>query len=143
MKRDLEILSKKLLGEFISRFSIGDTWDIFIGDYYLSAHTIEFEEENRITEFLKENYKEFNYSVDKEGISKSTIMAANLRKTIIQVDLDELKNMTIDFENGSTLKILTNTDIVDWQWCINKSGKEPYVDYEIACFWAGETKINE
>jgi len=68
-------------------------------------------------------------------------MAANLRKTIIQISLDKMKNLTIDFENGSTLKILTNTDVVDWQWCINLLGKDPYMDYEIACFWAGETKI--
>jgi len=143
MKRDLEILNKKLLGEFISRFSVGDTWDMCIGNFWLSAHTIEFKEESKITAFLKENYNEFNYSVDKEDVSKSTIMAANLRKTIIQISLDKMKNLTIDFENGSTLKILTNTDVVDWQWCINLSGKDPYMDYEIACFWAGETKIKE
>jgi len=143
MKRDLEILNEKLLGEFISRFSVGDTWDMCIGNFWLSAHTIEFKEESKITAFLKENYNEFNYSVDKEDVSKSTIMAANLRKTIIQISLDKMKNLTIDFENGSTLKILTNTDVVDWQWCINLSGKDPYMDYEIACFWAGETKIKE
>lgn len=143
MKTDIEILTTKLLGEFISRFSVGDTWWMSIGDYYLEAHTIEFEEENLIAEFLKGNYEEFNYSVDQEDISKSTIMAANLRKPITHISLDDLKNMKIDFENGSTMKILTNTDIVDWQWCFNKSGKDPYMDYEIACFWAGETKIKK
>jgi hypothetical protein len=81
--------------------------------------------------------------VDKEDISRSTIMAANLRKPITKISLDELKNLRIDFEHGSTMKILTNTEIVDWQWCLNKSGKDPYMDYEIACFWAGETQIKE
>jgi hypothetical protein len=143
MKRDQDILSKRLLGEFISRFSVGDTWDMYIGDYNLSAHTIEFEQENQIAEFLKGHYEEYNYSVDKEDISRSTIMAANLRKPITKISLDELKNLRIDFEHGSTMKILTNTEIVDWQWCLNKSGKDPYIDYEIACFWAGETQIKE
>jgi hypothetical protein len=143
MKKDFEILNKKLLGEFISRFSVGDTWEIYIGNFCLSAHTIEFKEESRITEFLRKNYNEFNFSVDKENVSKSTIMAANLRKPITRVGLDEMKNMTIDFEKGSSLKILTNTDIVDWQWCINTSGKDPYLDCEIACFWAGEIKLKE
>ena len=131
------------MGEFISRFSVGDTWDMFIGDYYLSAHTIEFEEENQITEFLIRHYDEFKFSVDKENISKSTIMAANLRKPITKVSLDELKNLQLDFENGSTMRILTNTKIVDWQWCVNRSGKDSYMDYEIACFWEGETQIKE
>lgn len=141
MKTDQDILNKTLLGEFISRFSVGDTWDMYIGIFYLSAHTIEFEEENRIAEFLKGQYEEFKHSVDKENISKSTIMAANLRKPITKISLDELKNLQIHFENGSTMKILTNTEIVDWQWCVNRSGKDPYMDYEIACFWAGQTQI--
>jgi hypothetical protein len=143
MKRDMEILNEMLLGEFISRFSVGDTWDMCIGDCYLSAHTIEFEEENLINEFLNENYKEFKYSVDKEDVAKSTLMAANLRKPISQISLDEMKNLVIGFENGSTLKILTDTDIVDWQWCINRSGDDPYMDYEIACFVAGEISKKE
>ena len=143
MKRDQDILNEKLVGEFISRFSVGDTWDMFIGDYYLSAHTIEFEEENQITEFLIGHYDEFKFSMDKENISKSTIMAANLRKPITKVSLDELKNLQLDFENGSTMRILTNTKIVDWQWCVNRSGKDSYMDYEIACFWEGETQIKE
>lgn len=50
----------------------------------------------------EENYDGFIHAVDKEDISKSTIMAANLKKTIIEVLLDENKNLTIDFENGST-----------------------------------------
>jgi len=141
MKEDIDILNNKLLGQFISRFSVGDTWDMFIGEYCLSAHSIEFNEEKIITEFLENNYEEYYSSVDKEDISKSTIMAANLRKRITKIQLDESKNLKIDFENGSELKILTNTETVDWQWCINKSGRNPYSDYEIACFWIGETKI--
>jgi hypothetical protein len=143
MKEDIDILNKKLLGQFISRFSVGDTWDMFIGEYCLSAHSIEFKEENLITEFLKNNYEQYKSSVDKEDISKSTILAANLRKQITNIQLDESKNLIIDFENGSKLKILSNTEIVDWQWCLNKSGGTPYSDYEIACFWEGETKIKK
>lgn len=143
MKRDQDILNEKLLGEFISRYSVGDTWDMYIGDFYLSAHTIEFEEENQITELLIKYYREYKYSIDKEDISKAAIMAANLRKPITKISLDKLKNIQFDFENGLTMKILTNTKIVDWQWCVNRSGKDPYMDYEIACFWEGETQIKE
>tara|TARA_Y100000782_G_C10155148_1_gene253272 strand:- start:55 stop:486 length:432 start_codon:yes stop_codon:yes gene_type:complete len=143
MKNELEILNAKLLGQFISRFSLGDTWDLLIGEYWISAHSIEFEEEDKIIGFFEENYDSYNYSVDKEVVSKSTIMAANLRKNITQIELDKMKNLTLDFENGSTMKILTNTNIVDWQWSINKSGKDPYMDNKIACFWGGEIKIKE
>ncbi|SFI30592.1 hypothetical protein [Halpernia frigidisoli] len=143
MNKELEILNQKLVGEFISRFSFGDTWDIFIGNYSLSAHAIEFQEEKVIYDFLKNNYSEFKYSIDNEKVPKCTILASNLRKSITQINLDEMKNITLEFAEGSTMKILTNTKIVDWQWCLNKSGKDPYQDYEIACFWAGEIKLVE
>ena len=55
MENKLKILNNKLLGQFISRFSAGDTWDLLIVDYWLLAHTIEFKEESKITELLKEN----------------------------------------------------------------------------------------
>lgn len=137
------MLNQKLVGEFISRFSIGDTWDIFIGNYSLSAHTIEFQEEKLIYDFLKNNYSEINYSIDNENIPKCTLLTSNLRKSITQINLDEMKNLTIEFEKGSSMKILTNTEIVDWQWCLNQSGKNPYEDYEVACFYAGEIKLVE
>lgn len=142
MNNELAILDKKLLGKFISRFSLGDTWEMFIGEYCLSAHTIEFTDERRLELLIKEHYDEFAYSIDKENIAKSMIMAANLRKTITRIDLDEMKNLTFDFEQGTPLRILTNTEIVDWQWCINKSGKDPYMDNEVSCFWAGAIEVN-
>lgn len=141
--KEIKILKDKLLGQFLMRFSIGDTWELFIGDSCLSAHTIQFKDEKVITELLRENYDGFIHIADEEDVSKSTIMAANLRKMIIDVELDKKKNLTVTFEHGSTMKILTNTDIVDWQWCINKSGKDPYIDSDISCFWAGELKVNE
>lgn len=143
MKEDIDILNRILLGQFISGFSLGDTWDMFIGDYCLSAHSIEFKDENLITELLKRNYEHYKFSIDKEDISRSTIMAANLRKRIANIQLDASKNLKIDFENGSELNLITNTEIVDWQWCLNKSGETPYSDYEIACFWVGETKVKK
>ena len=143
MNKELIILNQKLLGEFISRFSIGDTWNIFIGNYILSAHTIEFQEEKLIYDFLKNNYSEFNYSIDNENVPKSTLLTSNLRKLIIQIKLDEMKNLTLEFEKGSTMKILTNTKVVDWQWCLNQSRKNPYQDFDIACFYAGEIKLIE
>ncbi len=142
LKDDLEAINDRLFGQFISRFSLGDTWDLFIGEYCLSAHTVEFREENEITRLLEKHYRKFKYSVDQDDISKSTIMAANLRKEITNIHLGESKNIIISFENGSTMNVLTNTKVVDWQWCINKSGKSPYVDYDISCFTAGEIKQN-
>ena len=141
MRNELRELNDKFLGKFISRFSLGDTWDLYIGGYWLSAQTIIFKEEGAIAELLFKNYDKFNDTVDKEDISKSAIMASNLRKAITHIQLDKMKNLTIDFDNGMELIVSTDTDVVDWQWCVNKSLQDPYRDFEIACFQKGEIKI--
>ena len=139
----IEILTKELVGKIISRFSIGDTWDFFIGDYCLMAQEILCEDEKFLNQWYELNYPSFKSCIDQNEISKSTIVAAHLRKEITGVKLDNSYNLTIEFEQDSKLLIPTNVDIVDWQWGLNKTGKDPYLDFYIACFWAGEIKINE
>ena len=143
MSKDLEIIKKKFIGDFITGFRVGDIWELYIGDYCLLAQNIEFDNEKRMEALLQNHYPEISFTVDKEDVPKATLMTANLRKLIIGAHLDERKNLTIDFEKGSSLKVLTNVDIVDWQWCVNKTGNIPYLDFEIACFWEGQIEINE
>lgn len=66
-----------------------------------------------------------------------------MRKVVTGLKLDDAYNLTIEFEGNSKLIIPTNVKIVDWQWCLNKSGSDPYSDYLVACFWKGEIEINE
>ena len=139
----LEILTNELVGKFIFRFSIGDTWDLFIGDYCFVAQEIISEDEKLLNQWYKINYASYLNCVDKTDISKSTIVAAHLRKEIIGIKLDELCNLTIEFEQDSALLVPTNVEIVDWQWCLNKTGKDPYMDFRVACFSAGEIEVND
>lgn len=136
-----EILEKELLGAFISRFSVGDTWEIYFGKYWLVAQNIISEDEEILNQWILKNYEYSKDTVDKENIAKSAIVAANMRKAVIGLKLDDRYNLTIEFENGSNLLIPTHEDIVDWQWCFNKSGGDPYQDYLVACFWEGEIEF--
>lgn len=139
----LEILRSKLIGSFISHFSVGDTWELYLGGYWLKAQNIISNDEGLLNKWLEKNYPSFQNTVDKDYISKCTILAAHLRKLVTEVQLDQSYNLTIEFEDDSSLLIPTDTDIVDWQWCLNMSAQGPYSDYLIACFWEGEIQINE
>ena len=139
----LEILRDKLVSQFISRFSVGDTWDLSIGNYWLITQNIFSKDEALLNSWLQNEYHLFNSAVDKENISKSTVIAAFMRREIVDIKLDDLCNLIIEFEGGIELFILTNTDIVDWQWCLNRSGADPYQEYLVACFGEGEITINE
>ncbi|MCR6640426.1 MAG: hypothetical protein NVV82_15860 [Sporocytophaga sp.] len=139
----LELLRKELIGSFISRFSISDTWALYFGHYWLIAQDLISEDENLLNGWFQNNYPSFPSTVDKEYISKCAIVAAHMRKLVTGVQLDQSYNLTIDFEGDTSLIIPTSTPIVDWQWCLNTSGMDPYSDYIIACFWEGEIQINE
>ncbi|MFD1466945.1 hypothetical protein ACFQ48_01815 [Hymenobacter caeli] len=139
----IEILKDKLVGQFISRFSAGDTWDLSIDGYWLMAQEIFSKDETLFNMWLQNDYHLYDSTVDKEDISKSAIVASILRREITDLKLDELCNLTLEFEGGAELVLLTSAAIVDWQWCLNKTGSIPYSDYLVACFWEGEIAVNE
>jgi hypothetical protein len=139
----IKVLRNKLVGEFISRFSVGDTWDLSVGDYWLSAQEINSKDELPLIGWLQSNYDLYNSAVDKENISKSTIVASVLRRKITDVKLDESYALTLEFEDKAELVLSTKVEIVDWQWYLSRTGNDPYIDYLVACFWEGEIAINE
>jgi hypothetical protein len=143
MSNCIEILNRILKGEFISRFSVGDTWGLCIGDYVLTIQDVISEDEAVFNQWMQRSYGSFHSSVDQANISKSAIIAAHMRKEITNLNLDELCNLTMTFVDDSTLLIPTDVDIVDWQWCLNKTGEDPYMDYIVACFWQGEISISK
>jgi hypothetical protein len=139
----IDILRDKLIGQFISRFSIGDTWDLAIGEYWLIAQEVVSKNEAPLNEWLQNNYSLFNSTVDKEQISKSAVIASLLRREITDIKLDDVYNLVIEFEEGAELIVLTNTNIVDWQWFLNRSGNDPYKEYLVAYFGEGEIAVSD
>jgi hypothetical protein len=137
-----EILNSKLKGGFISKFSVGDTWDLYIGGYYLVAQNVVSEDEEKLNQLFQDHYSSYYNCVDQMNISKSTIVAAHLRKIIARITLDQACNLTIEFEDDNKLVLTANETIVDWQWALNESGKGPYSDFTVGCFWEGEVEIN-
>lgn len=141
--KPLEVLNDRLKGNFISRFSVGDTWELYFGDCWLSAHNLISLDESPLNDWLLASYLPFQKAIDQENVSKCVIVAALMRKEVISVALDEACNLTINFEDDGKLILPTDTDTVDWQWNLSEDGAIPYVNHIVACFWQGEIEINE
>ena len=141
--KPIEVLNDKLKGNFISRFSIGDTWDLYFGDCWLSAHNLISLDESLLNEWLLGNYPPLQKAIDQECISKCVVVAALMRKEVVSVDLDDSCNLTINFEDNGKLILPTDADIVDWQWSLSEGGNDPYMSYIVACFGEGQISIKE
>jgi hypothetical protein len=139
----LELLTGKLRGSFISQFGVADAWRLYFGGYWLIAQDVISADEHLLNQWLHEHNPPSQNAVDKEYVSKCAIVAAHLRKEVTGLQLDDDCNLTIEFEHDGKLLIPTDVKIVDWQWCLNESGSDPYSDYLVACFWQGKIVMNE
>ncbi len=141
--RALELLTSKLAGQILSQFSVGETWELYFGGYWLIAQNIISEDEGLLNQWLFKEYTPAQNAIDKEYMSKCAILASHLQKEVTGLKLDESYTLTIEFEKDRKLLIPTNATIVDWQWCLNLSGSNPYYDYLVACFQEGEIQIKD
>lgn len=139
----IEILQNKLVGNFYSRFSVGDTFELYFDGFWLVAQNVKTTDEIDLNNFLLNKYQPAKEAIDKEDISKSTVICSTLGKIVTEVSLALDSTLTLAFENGVTLTFPTNTDIVDWQWALNKTGQDPYNEFMVACLWKGEIEIHE
>ncbi len=136
----IEILEGKLLGNFYSRISVGDTFDLFFDRFWLISQDVVSTDESTLNKLLTD-YPPTTKAIDKEYIAKSTILTTTLRKKITEVSLNQDSSLALGFENGVKLLFPTDTEIVDWQWAINDKGNDPYTGCLVGCFNPGEVQI--
>jgi hypothetical protein len=141
MMEAIDILQEKLVGNFYSRFSVGDTFDLYFDGFWLVAQNVSTADEIALNNFLLNDYQPAKEAIDKEDVSKTTVICSTLRKVITEVFLAVDSTLTLVFENGVTLNFPTNTDIVDWHWALNENGADPYRSYIVGCFSSGEVLI--
>lgn len=137
----LEIIQNKLIGNYYSRFSMGDTVDLYFDGFWLIAYNVISPDEKELNDFLLNEYAPAKEAIDNEDISKSVIICSTLRKAITNVSLAKDSTLKLEFDNGVTLNFLTNTEIVDWHWAINEKGQDPYHSCIVGCFSPGEVTI--
>lgn len=137
-----EILNEKLIGNAYTRFSVGDTFELYFDQFRLIAQSVTSADEKRLDELLSKEYLPMNDAIDREDIATSVVISSTLRKTVTAVSLKADSSLELAFENGVILQSPTDTDIVDWHWAINENGGDPYISHIICCFAPGEVQIS-
>ena len=139
----LEVLKRKILGNYIAEFSVGNVWSLRLNDgNRIIAQEIHADEELKFTNWFRDNYPLYQTIVDKGYIAQCAIVAANMQKLITDIKLNDDNSLTIEFEHGGRLILPSTVDIVDWQWALNEHGGDPYVDFIVGCFGKDDLEVN-
>ncbi|WP_444903084.1 hypothetical protein ACJJIU_03900 [Microbulbifer sp. CnH-101-E] len=136
----VEVLEEKLLGNFYSRVSLGDTFDLYFGRFWLISHNVVCPDEGALNEMISA-YHPTNEAIDKDDIAKGTIITASLRKKITSVFIHSDSSLELGLENGVKLKFTTDTDVVDWQWAITENAQDPYHGFIVGVLSSGEVQL--
>lgn len=136
----IEILQKKLLGNFYSLFKVGYNYGLDFDNFWLIANNVTCSDEEELNKQLRAIYHPVRDSVDKADVAKSIIIASTLQKRITRVALLPDSSLELIFENGVTLLFPTDTEVVDWHWALNESGKYPYHGCIVGAFAQGDVQ---
>lgn len=134
------MLEEKLLGNFYSRISLGDTFDLYFDRFWLISQNVASSDEGILNKIVSE-YPPSHEAIDKKDIAKCTILAASLRKKVTKLSLNPDSSLELGFENGVSLLFTTDTEIVDWQWAINEDAQDPYHSLIVGVLESGEVQF--
>ncbi len=127
-----------LVGEFYSRFAVSDGFEFWFSDFVLSSRELISPDEKIISSCIVGSYAQVEHTANPDRIAKSAVMAACLDIPIVAVDLLADSSLLLTFTNQVTIRLPTDTPIVDWHWAITEAGGDPYVGCHIACFAPGD-----
>ncbi len=143
-KKAEKIIKENLVGHSYSELSVGDWWTLYFSNgLWIVTQEIESVEENKLNKLLTNTEPSVLDGVDPEYVAKNIVLSRNLRKEVTNASISDDGALKLFFDKSWEITFPSSADIVDWQWCLNRSGNDPYKDFIVACFWAEEIEISK
>jgi len=127
-----------LVGQFYSRFAASGGFDLYFDDFVLSSWEIVSPDEEIFNSLVVGTYPPAHHTANPERIAKSAVVAACLDIPVVAVELLADSSLLLTFSNNVTVRVPTDTPVVDWHWAITESGGDPYTGCLIACYAPGD-----
>ena len=139
------LLSAELVGQYISRVSLGDTWDLcFSNDSQLVCQVLDSPSFSELSENLWASAPHLLKRVDPEEVPMAAILVGSMRREVSSVKVDSDGVLTIHLESDLSLVARVDTPVVDWQWSWGDEPQVPYhTPFRLACFWSGELSLRD
>lgn len=137
------VLRDCLIGNAFTTVSVGDWWALsFDRGFWVVAQELAFPETPTISALLEKADPPVLDGVDPDRVAQAVVIMRNLRRPVTDVSLSSDGALNLAFGDRQ-MSVTTGTDVVDWQWCLNRSGADPYSDFIVACFWPGQVQVSE
>lgn len=139
-------LERRLVGESYGTVLVGDSWALSFltsPDIWLVAQEIRSPADAAFESLLAESDPPVLDGVETEDIPTAIAVLRNRRKVVTKVELASDGALALFFDRGQQLVLTTTTDIVDWQWALNRNGGDPYRGFLVGCLWAGEIEVHD
>ena len=133
-----DYLQRALIGQFYSRFSVHTGFELEFEDFTLAGQEVESPDEEILNAGFVHSYAPASCTANPQVIAKSAILAACLGVSISKVELAVDASLTLSFENGVCITLVTSTPVIDWHWAITEGRGDPYSGCIVACFARGE-----
>ncbi|MDJ0841357.1 MAG: hypothetical protein QNK37_32905 [Acidobacteriota bacterium] len=131
----LQVLEEMLINQAYIFVSVGDWWRLaFSNGLWLISQEISSSNDYALKALLEKADPPVLNGVDPEYVLQSVAIFRNMRKPIKKVTLEDDGTLILFFDEAWQLRLTTRTEIVDWQWCLNGTGEDPYTDSIVACF---------
>lgn len=138
----IKTLKDLLLGNTYSVVSVGDWWSLALSSgHWLVAQEIKSSFDSELRSLLSGSSQPILDAVDPEDIPTAVAVLRNRRREITDVTLEADGALHLSFDQNWKLCLSTDTDIVDWHWCVNETGGSPYSNLLVACFEPGSVQI--
>ena len=134
----LEGIDLALIGSFFSRFAVSSGFDLYFDDFVLSAQEIAASDEEAINTGFVSSYLPSTFTANPQVIAQSVSLAACLGAEIIATEIRDDSSLLLRFNNGVSIRLRTDTPVVDWHWAFTESGGDPYSGCFMACFAPGD-----
>ena len=138
----LETLRSYMPGRYISSLHCNDIFHMGYCDLYLEAQDVRFPEEGHLNNLLRENFPYVLEGIDPEFVAKNALISNRMRSVVKDVKISEDGSLTLYFNDCPEMILTTDTEIVDWQWSLSKTGETPFLGYMVACFDRGIVQVS-
>jgi len=130
-----QAVTRLLLGESIHELRASTLWEMrFSNDVWLLAHEVSCSQEKQLCAVLERHMPEMVTRIDSERVPQAALSFSFMMHPLTAAIVNKAGELRLEFGDTRAVIVRSDTEIVDWQWCISRTCSDPYsAPSEVSC----------